>query len=142
MQAFHWFDQDRAHAEFVRILKPRGWVALLWNTRLGRTSLMKEYDKLLQSFSTDYREVDHRNVTGDLLNRFHPGFQKRTFPNAHELSYEALRGRLLSSSYAPLLGTPNFEPMLEELSRVFTRHQKGGMVRFEYETELYFAQFK
>lgn len=31
-QAFHWFDQARARAEFARILKPNGMVALMWST--------------------------------------------------------------------------------------------------------------
>src|SRR5438132_150300 len=30
-QAFHWFDKEAARREFARILKPRGWVALIWN---------------------------------------------------------------------------------------------------------------
>ena len=30
-QAFPWFDIDTTKAEFQRILRPGGWVALLWN---------------------------------------------------------------------------------------------------------------
>jgi len=37
-QAFHWFDRERARKEFARILKPDGWVALIWNERLTDTS--------------------------------------------------------------------------------------------------------
>src|SRR5271170_2887597 len=33
-RAFHWFDKDRALAEFRRILKPSGWIALV---SIGRT---------------------------------------------------------------------------------------------------------
>src|SRR4029077_13490966 len=30
-QAFHWFERDAARAEFIRILKPAGWVVIAWN---------------------------------------------------------------------------------------------------------------
>src|SRR5262249_1325145 len=32
-QAFHWFDRESARREFLRILKPSGWVVLVWNER-------------------------------------------------------------------------------------------------------------
>src|ERR1044072_2396879 len=32
-QAFHWFDVEKTRAEFKRILKDKGFVALIWNER-------------------------------------------------------------------------------------------------------------
>jgi ubiquinone/menaquinone biosynthesis C-methylase UbiE len=32
-QAAHWFHRDHARREFLRILKPGGWVVLAWNER-------------------------------------------------------------------------------------------------------------
>src|ERR1019366_5901844 len=30
-QSFHWFDRVKTRQEFLRVLKPGGWVALIWN---------------------------------------------------------------------------------------------------------------
>lgn len=140
-QAFHWFDIDRARTEFLRILNPGGCVALVWNTRkTDTTPFLVEYERLLQDLSIDYRQVDHRNVTGESLARFFRGFRKRVFPNMQEFDFEGLSGRLLSSSYAPLPGHPNFAPMMRALNRIFHQHQVNGAVRFDYDTELYFGQ--
>src|SRR5690606_1463661 len=32
-QAFHWFNTSAVRDEFRRILKPGGWVVLIWNER-------------------------------------------------------------------------------------------------------------
>src|ERR1700726_121959 len=57
-QAFHWFDQNTARAEFIRILKPLGWVVVIWSERLTDASpFVREYEDLLRKFGTDYASV-------------------------------------------------------------------------------------
>lgn len=141
-QAFHWFDPRAARAEFARILKPRGKVALVWNSRQTRaTPFLRAYEQLLQTFGTDYRQVDHLNITAEQLDSFYRSpFRRLAFPNEQSLDLEGLRGRLLSSSYTPAEGHPQRKPMLAELARIFQEHQEGGTVRVLYETELFLGQ--
>lgn len=138
-QAFHWFDTAETRAEFSRILKPGGWIALIWNERItSATPFLRDYENLLLRFGTDYSEVRHENTGADSLGRFFIGERKETaFPNRQELDFEGLRGRLLSCSYVPLAGHPDHEPMIAELRRVFDRHQTAGRVAFDYVTRVY-----
>lgn len=138
-QAFHWFDPPRARAEFRRILRQDGFVALIWNTlQEDATPFMKNYMNLLHTFGTDFKEVVHTNVDQPRLQAFYGGeFVKRTLPNEQRFDQEGLRSRLLSSSYTPPLGHPNHEPMLADLDRVFEENQEGGEVRMIYGTEIY-----
>src|ERR1700733_12890817 len=47
-QAAHWFNRQQARQEFVRILKPSGWLVLLWNERLtDSTPFLRDYEQLL-----------------------------------------------------------------------------------------------
>jgi SAM-dependent methyltransferase len=139
-QAFHWFDPPRARAEFRRILRPGGAVALVWNTlRLDTTPFLREFEHLLQRFGTDYREVVHTNVgRADLAAFFGAGgFRSFKLDNEQAFDREGLRGRVRSNSYIPLAGHPDYEPMLRELDRIFDAHNDDGRVRFEYDTQLH-----
>ena len=50
-QAFHWFEPAKAKREFQRILKPGGWVVVVWNERrIFESRFGKEYEKLLGRF--------------------------------------------------------------------------------------------
>ena len=142
-QAFHWFDRAAAAQEFRRTLRPGGAVALIWNTRLEDTSaFLVAYEKLLRRWSPDYRAVDHRHVgPGTLEPVFVPGeLECHTFDHHQVFDYEGMRGRLLSSSYAPAAGHPNHEPMLADLRAAFDRHHDSGTVRIDYRTEVYLGR--
>jgi hypothetical protein len=60
-----------------------------------------------------------------------------TFPNWQEFDLESLRGRAMSSSYAPEPGDALHEPFMTELGQIFAEHAVGGTVRFEYLTKLF-----
>jgi SAM-dependent methyltransferase len=142
-QAFHWFDGLKARKEFLRILKPGGWVALVWNDRnITDRPLFKDYEQLLLTYSTDYAAVGHKHTDVDLVRRFFgaDGFKTAVFPNEQVFDLAGLRGRLLSSSYAPEAGHPKHVPMLEALSAIFERHQTDGKVVFEYDTTVYYGR--
>lgn len=141
-QAFHWFDPARARAEFRRILRPDGFVALVWNTfKEGATPFMRAYVDLLREKGTDFKEVAHTNIGRDNLRAFYgadPAY--RVMPNEQAFDREGLHSRLRSASYTPPVGHPDHEPMLRALDRLFDEHQEGGRVRFVYDTELYLGR--
>jgi SAM-dependent methyltransferase len=140
-QAFHWFQTGQARQEFRRILKPGGWVVLVWNDRRPEASpFMRAYEQLLWDYAGEYEEVSCHNANQAVLADFFDHYTRRDFPNYQEFDHEGLRGRLLSSSYAPLPGHPQYEPMLAELRRIFEANQSGGLVRFVYETEVYYGR--
>lgn len=141
-QAAHWFDREEARQEFARILKPRGWLVLLWNEReIDTTPFLREYEQLLLTYGTDYQEIRHERTTDAVNEFFDPApYQERVFPMRQEFNYEGLEGRLLSSSYAPGTGHPKHEPMLRELRRIFDERAVGDRVTFAYKTRLYFGQ--
>jgi ubiquinone/menaquinone biosynthesis C-methylase UbiE len=139
-QAAHWFDREKALREFQRILKPSGFLVLLWNDRqLEASPFDRDYEQMVLKYGTDYTDV---NRFGKAADQFFASFkcEVRTLPNFQDFDYAALVGRLLSSSYAPQAGHPSHAPMLAELHRIFDAYQSGGKVRMEYDTKLYFGQ--
>ncbi len=141
-QAAHWFDRPRTRREFLRILKPQGWLVLLWNERLtDSTSFLREYEQLLLDYGTDYADVRHERTTDAVNEFFDPApYRERTFPMRQEFDYAGLEGRLLSSSYAPGPEHPKHAPMLQELKTIFNAHVAGGQVAFDYTTRVYFGR--
>ena len=143
-QAAHWFDRERARREFVRILKPGGWLVLLWNERLtNATAFLRAYEQLLLTFGTDYADVRHERTTEAVNEFFDPvPFEERVFALRQEFDYAGLEGRLLSSSYAPGPEHLQHRPMLRELRRLFDEHADAGRVSFDYNTRIYFGRLQ
>ena len=143
-QAAHWFDLPRARTEFVRILRPGGWCVLIWNEReTASTPFLCEYEQLLLTYGTDYKDVRHERTTGMIHEFFAPEpCQERVFPSRQEFDYQGLAGRLCSSSYAPLEGDPSFAPMMAELERIYRAHARNNMVAFQYKTRVYYGKLK
>jgi SAM-dependent methyltransferase len=142
-QAFHWFHSDRARVEFARILERGGWVVLVWNDRrTDATPFLRDYQQLLRDHAPEYGHVTHKQLGGPDFDRFFGpgGYRTASFPNHQQFDFDGLRGRLLSSSYAPEPGQPGHDAMLSRLREIFDAHQQNGGVTFEYDTQVFFGR--
>ena len=141
-QAFHWFDTDKAKSEFTRILKPGGYVVLIWNSRdIEASAFMKEYESLMLEFCEDYKNKP--KLDEKIFNKFYGvrNFRQANFRNSQTFDFTGLKGRLLSSSFAPENGNAHKE-MLNKLKEIFDKHEKDGKVKFIYDTTVYFGKIK
>ena len=139
-QAFHWFDTDAVRGEWRRILQPGGLALVYWNSRLLDVSpFLAGYEQLLHDYGSDYNAVsDSYQDDATMQAWFGSGLRGAIqLPNAQRMDFDALRGRLLSSSYAPQPGHPAHAPMLAALRRLFDDHAVDGQVVFEYRTRAF-----
>lgn len=136
-QAFHWFDPAAAGAEFARILKPAGWIVLMWNERHSAPGFQADYEEVIRDYAPEKNRIEEDKI--DILFGHHR-WSLAEMPNHQKLDLAGLQGRLASSSYAPLPGTPGFQPLMDALSRLFAKHQKDGKVTLLYDTKVYAGQ--
>ncbi|PPU95990.1 SAM-dependent methyltransferase [Xanthomonas populi] len=139
-QAFHWFDMQAVRAEWARILQPEGLAVIYWNTReLDTTAFLRGYEHILLDYGTDYSAVYERYQDDATMQAwFGERFRAMArFPNVQRLDFDALRGRLLSSSYAPLAHDPRHAPMLAALRTLFDAHAHEGHIDFQYQTRVF-----
>lgn len=153
-QAFHWFDKQKSKIEFERILKPEGYVVLMWNDRrTDRTTFLQAYEAFIKKFAIDYLEVNHKNIDEASFNDFYDcpneeaglgkeNYKMKSFDNFQYLDLDGLKGRILSSSYMPDRGHKNFDNMMREMENVFNRFQENGKVTIEYDTKIYYGKLK
>lgn len=142
-QAMHWFDLERARREFVRVLRPGGWCAVLYNNRRMTGDAFHEgYEEILMEFGSDYETVKHSHMTEDALAAFFAPNKMRSvsFRNSQPLTLEGVMGRILSSSYMPQPGQPRYEEMSREAADLFSQNQVNGRVRMEYDCVVCYGQ--
>ncbi|MCH9653813.1 MAG: class I SAM-dependent methyltransferase [Planctomycetes bacterium] len=144
-QAFHWFDRRLTKTEFQRILKPQGWVVLIWNERkIESTPFLVAYEEMLLEFATDYQEINHTNISPAEFAEFfdpHP-IRNYSIPNSQTFDFPALKGRLLSSSYSPHQEDPRYGKIMKRLREIFDVNESKGTVAFEYDTNLFYGHLK
>jgi SAM-dependent methyltransferase len=140
-QAFHWFQPEAALREFHRLLRPHGWVILLWNERDERDPFTQEYGAALcQVLESALVCTPHSRSGQALLDA--PWFtagQRCCFSHSQFLTEEELLGRAFSTSYAPRHGAAA-DRLAAALRRAFARHQQQGRVCLRYQTIVYTAQ--
>jgi SAM-dependent methyltransferase len=134
-RAFHWFDKDRALAEFKRILKPGGWVVLVAADRDREpkepvfVEQMAAYEDLLAEHGTDYKLVRSGYRTYEKMDDFLDGeLHQAQAPSERRMDWEEFRGQILSLSVSPRPEDPGYAVFEQALLKYFDRFAREGVL--------------
>lgn len=141
-QAFHWFDQEKTPAEFRRIARAGGFIALVWNERqIDTNDFLRAYEELLKKYGTDYEKVRHDNLDKAIFEKaFDARFSSKTFLNVQTLDFEGMKGRILSSSYMPSETDASYPSMENDLLRLFEKYAESGKIQILYSTNIFYTR--
>ena len=146
-QAFHWFDAPAALDEISRLLRPGGWLALIWNTRDVRVPWLAEINALMDRLAGDaprFRSTD-RSWQRPIVR--HPAFgelAEAAFENlVPGVDLETMRARVASTSYVSALPDDERSAVLVEVERIVREgpmRDEGPTFTDRYVTELHWCQ--
>lgn len=116
-QAFHWFDFEKAPAEFARVLTRTGHLGLIWNERdesvewvAALTHAMQWDVKRPFDATTDYAQL--------LVDAGFRDVARRDFRHTQLVDREKLNQRVLSTSYIAVMDAKSQQQILDEVADV------------------------
>ncbi|MBQ9121421.1 MAG: methyltransferase domain-containing protein [Clostridia bacterium] len=135
-EAYHWFDNEEAKAEFRRILKSNGYVVLLWN-RFGGD----RYDAEKEAINAKYRQPSASTYEERAISLFGVGnYQSAEFDNSMLQTYEEFLGGWSSASYIPREGTDGYVDFTKKVADLFHRHAKNGLIETTVQTVCFYGK--
>lgn len=139
-QAFHWFDKNAFKIECQRILKQKGKVALVWNSRDLTNPMIKENAEICQKTCSNFKGFSGGiEETPEVLNSFFKDgkYEFKKYQNDLFFDYEGFLGRNLSASYAPKKDDDEYKNFVFLLSELFEKYSKNGKVVLQNITRSY-----
>ena len=133
-QAFHWFKPEAAIAEFRRILKANGRLALMINERDDGDPATRAYNAAIRNAAErELSEGMRDSIEAALVAAALP-VNPRVFPYSQRLTRDGLVGRARSASYVPKEG-PRYEQMLRDLEAMWSAYREpDGRISLGYRT--------
>src|SRR5205823_5186591 len=127
--------------EFHRILRPGGWVALMWYERDETDPFTAGYGDLLRRHSDAATYESKRIQAGIALLqcRLFESQSRHDLASEQTLDEEGLIGRAFSASYVPQEG-PAARSLEAGLRQLFRDWQQQGYVVLRYQTSVYLGQ--
>jgi ubiquinone/menaquinone biosynthesis C-methylase UbiE len=134
-RAFHWFEKDRALAEFRRILKPHGWVTLIAADRdrdakdPAYRAQIDAYEDLMAVHGTDYTRVRCGYRTYDNMDLLFDGeLRQAQIHGLRQMDWETISGHARSLSVTPQADSAGYATYEKALGEYFDTYAKNGIL--------------
>jgi len=134
-QAFHWFDVDTARQEFLRVLRPAGQVALVWNDRVRTDPLHIAMDEVFALYGGAKRGAMLAHENRSDVPRFFGGapVHEIDLPHEHRLDRQGLTALAFSRSYMPDPASDGGRYAASDIDAIFKRFASDdGRVAVRY----------
>lgn len=139
-QALHWFDVDEFKKECKRILKPNGYVVIVYNQR--RTDPVNEridatnahYCDLVGASTGKAFVEQKKKKISDL---FDGKFTEISKGNPLKMDKNKFLSYLLSRSYAPREGDDSYKPYVDDMTAIFEDCATDGIITIEQDSIAY-----
>ena len=138
-QAFHWFDHERAIPELNRVLKPGGWLVLIWNSRDMNDPLQRGIEDLLAPLRdvAPYQLGEEWRAPLEASPLFGPP-EEAWFSIAQEMTAAGVGERVASTSFVAAMEPDERARLLERVRQLTAGREEP--FAFPYVTEVYLAR--
>ncbi len=142
-RSLHWFNPETTKQEFLRILKPKGWLAICQinneNAELQKalkTLRKKEYG---WNIVEDKTKIIENN---DLVSYYFSknGFQNINYASIIRENWEQFIKRFCSFSPAPNPEHPLYDKLEQKAKEIFNNYSENGILTINIATEIKLGQ--
>jgi ubiquinone/menaquinone biosynthesis C-methylase UbiE len=145
-QAFHWFQGEAAIAEIHRVLKPGGYLGILWNVRDESVDWVAQISEIITPYEGDaprYR-TGHWRTAFEQTNLFTP-LETQVFSYVHQYDLDAAIDRVASISFIAALDAQTQQTVLQQVRELLERHPQTcdrPIIEHPYRTEVFWCTRK
>ena len=145
-QAFHWLDEEKFKKEAIRILRPGGKTAIIWNSSV-KNDFTIERDDICKKYCPRFRSghAGKRSpAEGDafLRHSYFKYVEFISFSNPFVMDRTGFEGNMRSRSYMPSPRERIYGKVMEELRALFEKYAVKGVVTEEMSTQIYLGSFE
>lgn len=140
-QSFHWFNRLIFKQECKRILRPKGNVILIWNSRDENSELVRKIDfinqKYCPNFSGSACGMRGAKTPNDFDDFFCQEYTSSCFQNNLKFTIDEFIGLHLSASYRLDVNDSNYLRYINELTEIFNLYNINGILEMPNLTRCY-----
>ena len=141
-QAFHWFDTELFKRECKRILKDDGKIFLIWNMRDMTSKINQQCFEIYLKYCPNFKGFGGGIQKDDIRIKqfFDNQYEYKEFDNSLVYDKDTFMSRSVSGSYSLKEGDKNYKTYVEEISKLFDRYAKDGVITMANKTVVYIGR--